>query len=131
MKKKIVYVIAVLIISLTTACGNPKLKNGEEVVAEIEGKKIYHAGDTCLNYEMKTIGEVYSPEISLLPIGGYYTMDVEQATIASEWLNTRSVIPMHYNTFDAIKVDINLFESEMKNINKNPVILKIGCTLSL
>ena len=100
-------------------------------IFEIEGKKIYHAGDTCLNYEMKTIGEVYSPEISLLPIGGYYTMDVEQATIASEWLNTRSVIPMHYNTFDAIKVDINLFESEMKNINKNPVILKIGCTLSL
>lgn len=100
-------------------------------IFEIEGKKIYHAGDTCLNSEMKTIGEIYSPEISLLPIGGCYTMDIEQAIIASEWLNTSTIIPMHYNTFDAIKADANLFESKIKNINKTPVILKIGCTLDL
>ena len=100
-------------------------------IFEIEDKKIYHAGDTCLNSEMKIIGEIYSPEISLLPIGGYYTMDIEQVIIASEWLNTKTVIPMHYNTFDAIKVDTNLFESKIKNINKNPVILKIGGTLEL
>ena len=100
-------------------------------IFEIDGKKIYHAGDTCLNSEMKTIGEVYSPEISLLPIGGHYTMDIEQTAIASKWLNTKTIIPMHYNTFDAINVDINLFESEIKKVNKNPVILKIGNILDL
>ena len=100
-------------------------------IFEIEEKRIYHAGDTCLNNEMKVIGENYAPEISLLPIGGHYTMDIKQATIASVWLNTSIVIPMHYNTFDAINVDINLFESKIKNINKNPVILKIGDFLDL
>ena len=75
-------------------------------VLEIEGKTIYHAGDTCLNSEMKIIGELYQPDVAMLPIGGYYTMDIEQAVIASEWLQVGTVIPMHYNTFDAIAVDI-------------------------
>lgn len=100
-------------------------------IFEIEGKFIYHAGDTCLNSEIKTIGEIYAPEISLLPIGGHYTMDIKQAIIASDWLNTQTVIPMHYNTFEAITVDVSLFEKEVKNINKNPVVLKIGDILSL
>ena len=100
-------------------------------IFEIEGKKIYHAGDTNLNSEIRTVGELYSPEISLLPIGGLYTMDIKQATIASKWLNTGIVIPMHYNTFDAIAVDTDLFEAEIKNIDKKSVILKIGSTLDL
>lgn len=95
-------------------------------IFEIEGKKIYHSGDTCLNSEMKVIGELYSPQISLLPIGGHYTMDIEQATIASQWLNSEIIIPMHYNTFDAIKVDLSLFEMNIKNIGKIPKVLDIG-----
>ncbi|MBR2429881.1 metal-dependent hydrolase [bacterium] len=95
-------------------------------VFEIDGKKIYHAGDTSLNAEMKIIGELYSPEISLLPIGGYYTMGIEQATIASQWLNTKVVIPMHYNTFEVINVDLKIFESNIKKRGKYPCILNIG-----
>lgn len=95
-------------------------------IFEIEGKRIYHAGDTCLNSEMKVIGEVYKPDIAILPIGGHYTMDIENAVIAAQWLDAKQVIPMHYNTFDAIKVNITKFEHEIKNINKEPVILKIG-----
>ena len=98
-------------------------------ILEIEGQKIYHAGDTCLNSEMKTIGEIYKPEISILPIGGHYTMDINQAVIASEWLNTNIIIPMHYNTFDAIQVDINNFKAKIEAINKKPMVLEIGKTL--
>lgn len=94
-------------------------------IFEIEGKKIYHAGDTCLNSEMKVIGEIYSPEIVMLPIGGHYTMDIEHAVIASEWLKTKTVIPMHYNTFDAIKVDSLEFKKQIENINKKPCILNL------
>jgi len=94
-------------------------------VFEIEGQRIYHAGDTCLNSEMKIIGELYNPEIAMLPIGGHYTMNIDQAVIASSWLNTKTVIPMHYNTFDAIKVDIQEFETKIKAIEKNPLILEI------
>lgn len=98
-------------------------------VFAIEGKAIYHAGDTCLNQEMKVIGDLYEPQISMLPVGGYYTMDIEQAVIASEWLNSSEIIPMHYNTFDAIKINISDFERQIRDKGKLPHILSIGETL--
>lgn len=96
------------------------------VILDIEGIKLYHAGDTCLNSEMKAIGEVYEPDVSMLPIGGTYTMDIEHAVIASQWLNTACVIPMHYNTFDAIKVDIEEFKRRIREIGKVPAILSVN-----
>lgn len=93
-------------------------------VFEIENKKIYHAGDTCINSEMKVIGELYHPEISMLPIGGKYTMDVEHALIASKWLNSKKVIPMHYNTFSAINADVNYFSNELIKSNIQPIVMK-------
>ena len=98
-------------------------------VFEIEGKIIYHAGDTCLNSEMKIIGDIYQPDIAMLPVGGQYTMDIEMAVIASEMLNVTAVIPMHYNTFEAINVDITEFERQIREKGKVPVVLKIGQTL--
>ena len=94
-------------------------------IFEIEGKTIFHAGDTCLNNEMKMIGEIYQPDIAMLPIGGTYTMDIEHAVIASQWLGATAIIPMHYNTFDAIQVDIKDFEERIRRIGKMPLILEI------
>ena len=95
-------------------------------IFEIEGQVIYHAGDTALNSEMKMIGEVYQPDIVMLPVGGKYTMDIEHAVIAAEWLGASEVIPMHYNTFDAISVDISDFERQIREIGKMPRVMKIG-----
>lgn len=95
-------------------------------IFNIEGKTLYHAGDTSLSYEMKAISEVYEPDLAMLPIGGTYTMDIEAAVTASEWLGVSAVIPMHYNTFDKIKVDIEEFERQIRNIGKMPVVMKIG-----
>ena len=100
------------------------------IIFDIEGITIYHAGDTCLNSEMKVIGEIYEPDISMLPIGGTYTMDIEHAVIASEWLNTTYVIPMHYNTFDAITVNIEEFSRRIREIGKMPVIIPIDNILT-
>ena len=94
-------------------------------VFDIEGQIIYHAGDTCLNSEMKVIGELYRPDIAMLPVGGTYTMDIEHAVIASEWLGASEIIPMHYNTFDAIKVDVSEFERQIREIGKIPVVKSI------
>ncbi len=66
-------------------------------------KTLYHAGDTALFSDMKLIGELYEPYVALLPIGGRYTMDVKQAVMAAEMVRAKINIPMHYNTFDAIK----------------------------
>ena len=58
---------------------------------------------------MKTIRELYAPQIALLPIGGNYTMDVEHAAMAAKWLGVRTVIPMHYGTFPEIEADLQRF----------------------
>lgn len=100
-------------------------------VFNIEGEVLYHAGDTSLNSEMKIIGEVYKPDIALLPIGGFYTMDIENATTAAEWLGVSTVIPMHYNTFSKITVDINEFERCMRETSKLPIIMGIGHSVEL
>lgn len=101
------------------------------IIFEIEGKRIYHAGDTNLNSEMKVIKEVYKPNVAMLPIGGVYTMDVEAAAIASEWLGANVVIPMHYNTFEAISADINKFNKLISAQGKKAKIMDIGSSLEL
>lgn len=60
---------------------------------------IYFAGDTSLCAGMKTIGELYKPQIAFLPIGDHYTMGPDAAAIAAEWLGVRQVVPMHWGTF--------------------------------
>ena len=100
-------------------------------IFEIENQRIYHAGDTNLNSEMKTIAEIYKPNIAMLPIGGVYTMDIDQAITASKWLDAKQIIPMHYNTFEAIKVNITEFENKIKSINKTPIILEINQTFKV
>ncbi len=81
------------------------------ILIDVDGVRIYHAGDTCLTGEMKTIKELYAPQIALLPIGGTYTMDVEHAAMAAKWLGVRTVIPMHYGTFPEIQADLEKFRN--------------------
>ena len=95
-------------------------------VFDIDGTIIYHAGDTCLTNEIKLIGEVYQPDVAMLPIGGCYTMDIEHSIIAAEWLGASEIIPMHYNTFDAININIEDFERQIRSIGKVPIVLKVG-----
>ena len=96
------------------------------ILFEIEGKRIFHAGDTCLNSEMKVLKEVFRPDVAILPIGGTFTMDVEQAAIAAQWIGAPKVIPMHYNTFDAIAADVSKFAEAIKEQGKEPVIMPVG-----
>ena len=79
------------------------------IIIDVDGVRIFHSGDTCLTGEMKTIKELYAPQIALLPIGGTYTMDVEHAAMAAKWLGVKTVIPMHYGTFPEIEADLKKF----------------------
>ncbi len=65
----------------------------------------YHAGDTGIFSSMELLRDLYHPDVALLPIGGYYTMDIKQATLATKLLGPKVVIPMHYNTFPVIQAD--------------------------
>lgn len=80
------------------------------IVISTKNTKIYHAGDTAITAEMNTIREIFKPDLALLPIGGQYTMGVEEATIAAQMLGVKSVIPIHYNTFPQISANVEAFK---------------------
>lgn len=69
-------------------------------VVEVEnGFRFYHAGDTNVFGDMRLIGELYRPDLAILPIGGHYTMGPREAALAVELLGTKHVLPIHYGTF--------------------------------
>ena len=80
---------------------------------------------------MKTTGEIYSPDIALLPVGSVYTMDINEAVTAAKWLNAKKVIPMHYNTFDAIKVNIEELKTKLSAQGIECKILEPGESIKL
>lgn len=76
---------------------------------QIEGKWLYHAGDTGLFGDMELIGLRHPIEVAMLPIGDNFVMGVEEAVHASQLLRPKMVIPMHYNTFPLITQDTGEF----------------------
>ncbi|HEY7590866.1 MAG TPA: metal-dependent hydrolase [Candidatus Limnocylindrales bacterium] len=70
------------------------------VVLELEnGYRVYHAGDTAVFGDMRLIGELWKPQLAMLPIGGHFTMGPREAAMAAEWLGVTDVLPIHYGTF--------------------------------
>lgn len=63
------------------------------------GFTVYHAGDTALFSDMKLIGELYKPDLAMLPIGDRFTMGPREAAHAILFLGVKHVVPMHYATF--------------------------------
>ncbi len=93
------------------------------------GKTVYHPGDTGLFYDMKLIGEMNRIALALLPIGDNFTMGIDDAVKACEFLKPEVVVPMHYNTMDVIKQDPKEFEQKAKPFTK-VVILEPGGVVS-
>lgn len=97
---------------------------------ELEGKKLYHAGDTGLSMEMTLLGEE-GVDVALLPIGGYYTMDAADAARALGLIRPKRAVPMHYNTFPLIEAEAELFRRAGAGSGAQVVILKPGEELEL
>jgi L-ascorbate metabolism protein UlaG (beta-lactamase superfamily) len=109
------------------ALGNPA-----GMVITIEGKKIYHAGDTGLFLDMKLIAEMNGPlDAALLPIGDNFTMGIDDAVKATELLGAAVNIPMHYNTFPYIKVDPVEFVRKVEAAGRKAVLLEPGAGYEL
>jgi len=109
------------------ALGNPM-----GVVVTMGGKKVYHAGDTGLFLDMELIADMNGPlDAALLPIGDNFTMGVDDAVKATELLGARINIPMHYDTFDPIKVDVTDFVTKVIQTGGRAVVVKPGESHSL
>lgn len=74
-------------------------------VVETEEGNFYYAGDTALTYDMKLIGEYRKIDFAFLPIGDNFTMGIDNAILASEFINCSDIIGMHFDTFGFIKID--------------------------
>jgi L-ascorbate metabolism protein UlaG (beta-lactamase superfamily) len=98
--------LEVTMVNAIHSCG---IKDGDQIIYGGEacgyiirlpgGLTVYHAGDTAVFGDMKIIGELYAPDLALLPIGDFYTMGPREAALAVRLLGVRHVIPMHFGTF--------------------------------
>lgn len=94
-------------------------------IIEMDGKTVYHSGDTGLFGDMKLFAEFFDIDLACLPIGDRYTMGPPSAARAVSLLGAKKVIPMHYNTFPIIQQD----PQEFKNLvggTAEVIILKPG-----
>ncbi|MDD1673800.1 MAG: metal-dependent hydrolase, partial [Methanomicrobiales archaeon] len=101
-------------------------------VIGMDGVQVYHAGDTGLFSDMKLIGELYHPDVALLPIGSTYTMGPSEAMMAAQFIGAPLVIPMHYSTWPVIEQDPIAFKTAIERTTDLRVaVLKPGESLQL
>ncbi|MGB3948394.1 MAG: metal-dependent hydrolase, partial [Bacteroidia bacterium] len=95
------------------------------IVESSEGN-FYFAGDTALTYDMKLIGNYRTINFAFLPIGDTYTMGVDNALLASEFINCKKIIGMHYDTFDAIKINKDEAVKKFNQAGKELLLFGVG-----
>jgi L-ascorbate metabolism protein UlaG (beta-lactamase superfamily) len=100
-------------------------------VLEVAGKTVYFAGDTSLNADMKLLADLYTLDYAILPIGGNYTMDVDDAVLACKYIACNKVIGVHYDTFPAIEIDKESALAKFKRENLTLLLPAIGESISL
>jgi L-ascorbate metabolism protein UlaG (beta-lactamase superfamily) len=95
-------------------------------LVEANEGSFYYAGDTALHYDMKLIGEFKRIKFAFLPIGGNYTMGIDNAVIASDFIRCDLIVGMHYDSFDNIKIDHTEAKRAFDLAGKELVLMKIG-----
>lgn len=97
-------------VNLTPAVHSSKSGSPVGLVVKMDGKSIYHAGDTALFSDMRLIPELFGAiDVALLPIGGHFTMDEKAAARAAEILQPELTVPIHYDTWPPITADTSKF----------------------
>jgi L-ascorbate metabolism protein UlaG (beta-lactamase superfamily) len=101
--------IEVTMVNALHSCG---IQDGDKIIYGGEacgyiirlpgGFTVYHAGDTAVFGDMKLIGELYAPDLALLPIGDHFTMGPRETALAIRLLGARHVLPMHFGTFPVL-----------------------------
>ncbi|WP_185863035.1 metal-dependent hydrolase [Blattabacterium cuenoti] len=90
---------------------------------------LYISGDTSVIYEMNLIPSFGKLDLSILPIGGKYTMDIEEAIIASDFLKSEKILGVHYDTFEDIRIDKKQAKRKFFEKGKELILLEKGDTL--
>lgn len=94
-------------------------------------KSFYFAGDTALTMDMKLIGNSEKLDFAVLPIGDNFTMGIDDAVKAAEFINCNKIIGVHYDTFGYIEINKNEAIDKFKSRGKELILLEIGETIQL
>jgi L-ascorbate metabolism protein UlaG (beta-lactamase superfamily) len=100
-------------------------------VIEGEHKNIYIAGDTALTMDMKLIPMRTKLDLAILPIGDNFTMDVDDAIIASDFIDCDKVLGCHFDTFGYIVIDHDEAKKKFFDVGKDLMLLEIGESIDL
>ncbi|MEN7546450.1 metal-dependent hydrolase [Rapidithrix thailandica] len=100
-------------------------------ILNIEGKNLYFAGDTALTMDMQLIPKFAKLDLAILPIGDNFTMGVEDAVVAADFIQCNRILGVHYDTFGFIKIDHEAAKKTFSAANKELTLLEIGASLSL
>lgn len=100
-------------------------------IIEAENKCVYAMGDTSEFQEMAWLGEEYAIDLALMPIGDCFTMGLKGSLRAATMLKPRLIVPIHYNTFEAIKTDTALWGNKMAENGFSTHIMEPGATFEL
>jgi L-ascorbate metabolism protein UlaG (beta-lactamase superfamily) len=100
-------------------------------VIEGEHKNIYIAGDTALTMDMKLIPMRTKLDLAILPIGSNFTMDVDDAIIASDFVDCDKILGYHYDTFGYIEIDHAQAKKKFFDAGKDLMLLEVGESIIL
>jgi L-ascorbate metabolism protein UlaG (beta-lactamase superfamily) len=95
-------------------------------IIEAHEANFYYSGDTALTYDMKLIGEFRTLDFAFLCLGDNFTMSVDNAIIAADFIKCRKIIGMHYDTFGYIKIDHEDAINKFSNQGKELTLMEIG-----
>jgi len=100
-------------------------------IIESTAGHFYYSGDTALTYDMKLIGEYRNVGFAFMSIGDNFTMSVDNAIIASEFIRCPKIIGMHFNTFEQIKIDTEEAVKKFRRAGKELILIEIGATITV
>ncbi|WP_100012108.1 metal-dependent hydrolase [Lentibacillus sediminis] len=84
------------------------------ILLTVNERTIYHVGDTGLFSDLRLIGEMNEIDVAFVPIGDNFTMGPEDALVASDWIDAKYVVPVHYDTFPLIEQDGEAFAESVR-----------------
>jgi L-ascorbate metabolism protein UlaG (beta-lactamase superfamily) len=100
-------------------------------VLSADNKIIYIAGDTALTYDMKLIASEFKLDLAILPIGDNFTMGIDDAIVASDFVECDKVLGCHFDTFSFIEIDQNRAVEKFSNNGKELILLQIGMSITI
>ena len=100
-------------------------------IIESTQNNFYYSGDTALTYDMKLIGEYRQVDFAFLCIGDNFTMSVDNAIIASNFIKCDKIVGMHYDTFESIKIDKESAKAKFDAIGKELILISVGESIEI